>query len=854
MSRKKTKNNSEKQPIKNLIQSPINQDKSLPPVTLTFSAFIKLISDWHIGCGAGITGDIDSLVQRNQDKLPYIPAKTLTGIWRDACELVALGLDNGSENCAWQKWVDYLFGEQPNIYREAVETSLSLVDDSFEEQPNIDRKARENLPRSAALSIRAAYLPENLTKLLKDKPQLREALTFVKPGIQIDSQSGCTEEKCLRFEEMVRGGTILEAKCEIKLPEDENQKRTAYALLIAGTQLVERLGGKRRRGAGKCLLVVEEDIQSWINWLVDNPEAFPVPDLDENREDTNAEDSQITATENDNWLYIPLQITTKSPVIISQRTVGNITETLDYIPGTHLLRLISRKLGNLGIHLRSAIAHGDILVTNATLEVSGQQGRPIPLPLFYEKLGGGIEKGGKVYNRFLESEPNNQQLKGYRTGYIGSTNDSHLPEYAKVNLTIGTHNTIEDKYQRPTSDVGGIYSYQAIQPETQLKAELRLRKSLADLFKQKKANWWNYLCEKDSIGQSKKDDYGAVDIKVLGKPQDIHPKKSTDNSQLTVWLLSDVLLRDERLRPSTSICDLAKELGTLLGVKLEIQKQKHETLSLIARQHRIESWHVRWGLPRPSLVGLAAGTCVVFNVDGQLDAAKLSQIEASGIGERRAEGYGQICFNDALLLTGTSIWQSHNKVNNNQPRNNSSQQLISRSDRTFAYARIIEKAAWREAIRRAVLQVASDPHNRLGIAPNQPTMSQLAALKSILGQLHKPENQREPGVVTQWLNNLENTPNRKDKWSPQSLQKIRNLISDENQIWNTLNLNLAEITLTSTGQQDLTGRQWRNITDEQWTKSDQLWTEAVQTLVDACIRAHKRDLEKDTSSTQTQGV
>ena len=86
------------------------------------------------------------------------------------------------------------------------------------------------------------------------------------------------------------------------------------------------------------------------------------------------------------------------------------------------------------------------------------------------------------------------------------------------------------------------------------------------------------------------------------------------------------------------------------------------------------------------------------------------------------------------------------------------------------------------------------------------------------------------------------------------MQTIRALISDENQIWNILKLDFAEITLTSNGQQDLTGRQWRNITNEQWKKSDQLWTETVQALVDACIRGHKRDCEKDSYSTQTQGV
>jgi CRISPR-associated protein Csx10 len=801
----------------------------------SFTASLKMLSDWHVGCGAGITGDIDSLVQRDKDGFPYIPAKTLTGIWRDACELVALGLDNGSENGGWQKWVDYLFGEQPSIATQAIETS----------------------PRLAALSIRAAYLPNNLRKVLKDKSSLKEALTFVKPGIQIEAESGCAKEDFLRFEEMVRGGTILEAKCELNLPEDKHQQCAAYALLIAGTKLLERLGGKRRRGAGKCQLVIinkntnqEENTQPCIDWLEDNQEPPYIPKLEEedrNKNNTiNGQDSQNQKVENDSWLQYYLKITTKSPLIISKRTVGNITETLDYIPGTHLLRLVIRKLASLGVDFGSAIARGDILITNATLEVDGQQGRPIPLALFYEKLGGGIEKGGTVYNRFLESPSGNQQLKGYRAGYIGSTNLANLPEYAKVNLTIGTHNTIEDKYQRPTSDVGGVYSYEAIQPGTKLQAQLRLRKSLAEQLSKKKQNWWDSLKGEDRLGQSKKDDYGAVylEIPTLKKNE---PQIENNEDKLIVWLLSDVLIRDERLRPSTSIDDFRKELGKYLGVELETQNEEGKKLSLIARQQRIESWQVRWGLPRPSLVGLAAGSCVVFRIKDyeKIESSalteltrKLAEIEVSGIGERRVEGYGQICFDDPILITGTSNLKKINQGNNQSSSSSSksSQQLIIDSDRTFSYARIIEKAAWREEIRRAVLRIAASPAGRFGIEPNQPTMSQLGAFRSILGQLQKP------GYVTKWLDNLEGTPNRKDKWSLQTLQKIRKLISDNQEIWSILNLNFASITLTSNGQKDLQGGQ-----------SDQLWTEAVQTFIDACIRAHKRDLEKKDSNLE-EGV
>jgi CRISPR-associated protein Csx10 len=41
---------------------------------------IKMLSDWHIGSGTGRPGNIDRLVQRDAHHLPYIPAKSLTGM------------------------------------------------------------------------------------------------------------------------------------------------------------------------------------------------------------------------------------------------------------------------------------------------------------------------------------------------------------------------------------------------------------------------------------------------------------------------------------------------------------------------------------------------------------------------------------------------------------------------------------------------------------------------------------------------------------------------------------------------------------------------------------------------------
>ena len=46
---------------------------------------LEFLSDWHVGSGTGRPGNVDRLVTRDASGLPYVPAKTLTGIWRDAC-------------------------------------------------------------------------------------------------------------------------------------------------------------------------------------------------------------------------------------------------------------------------------------------------------------------------------------------------------------------------------------------------------------------------------------------------------------------------------------------------------------------------------------------------------------------------------------------------------------------------------------------------------------------------------------------------------------------------------------------------------------------------------------------------
>lgn len=787
---------------------------------MNFNLKIIMTSDWHIGSGSG-RGEIDSVVQRDHSDLPYIPAKTLTGILRDGCEQVAQALDNNQEQGQWHDWINFLFGDQPALAKIAIEAA----------------------PRPAIVSIRSAYFEKKLQDTLTAKPQLKNAIAFTKAGVAIDPKTGSAKEKYLRFEEVVRVGAILESiDCCLDFSGyseiSDEIKKVSVALLRAGTKMTERLGGKRRRGNGNCSIEIMENSQfqndqsafRWLQKAIEN-ETIPNPPKYE-REELNIANSQYpnnSQAETQKWWSIPLKIETKSPVILPKRTVGNVVECLDYIPGRYFLGHLHRTIGKM-FDLNQAIARGEIIITNATISIDGKASRPTPFCLFGEKLDGGLGKGRKVYNRFQEDEPANLQLKGERGGYLGLYQGRNLPDHQSITFELNTHNTIRDDVQRPTSDVGGVYSYQAIPKGKTLQAELRIPDHIKRHLDQTKANWYKELRGRIRIGQSKKDQYGAVEL-TSAQLREISDDKTVEDL-LFVWFLSDVLLRDQRLNSTTDPEVFRKALEHELNVQLK-ERNDPQRPSLMMRSQRNESWQVRWGLPRPTMLGWQAGSCVVYEVEGTIDPQKLAELEAKGIGDRRVEGYGQICFNDPLLTAKLST------LERKEPEPSSDcvpPKPISDDQQSFDYARLIEMAAWRKVIENKALAIASDPEERkkiLGLKiigdQSHPTMSQIGSLRSTIRRL---QSFKDKNKVISWINALKSISNRREKWekTDNSLGKIEKIVADQEEIWSKLkDIPWDDLTMTIAGRNEL---------------KQLLWAEAVKTLVDAIIRGHKRDLEK----------
>jgi CRISPR-associated protein Csx10 len=847
-----------------------------------FKIKLTMLSDWHVGTGAGRPGSVDKLIARDVDGFPFVPAKTLNGIWRDAMETLTLGLDGGNEG-KWSKWVEAIFGIQPNqIDATGLAARLAQNEGTFSfsilsiQPPRLAENLRTRIGNALGEI-------ENEAERERQRRKTLSALTFIKPGVSIDEKTGAAITDFLRFEEMGRVGTVLEAEYNLNLDKvDSESQRIISALLLLSAKLVERIGGKRRRGAGLCELKIidceESQITEAINLLKEkqkekeetNQSTKAADSADKDKRSIVREEASKSADSNieiedqstNSWQTLEFTLRLHTPVSIVTATLGNVSESLDYIPGTYLLPHITKVLRNqLGSKIFQAVAYGDLQVLPAIIEVNGRRGLPVPRALAQHKTEGGFEKQGTLYNRFAPNEKEtDKQLKPFRSGYVQAldsvikikNNIGKLPSYKNTPKTLLMHNTVEDKVQRPTENVGGVYSREAIAAGTTLLGEIRFKKSLvAEL--DASSNWWNDLNSDVRLGTSRKDDYGLAKLELKKDdetntiaPKTFEPKSkldSNDSKRLTVYLPTDCLLRNVNLRQTNLVEELAKELGEKLGVVLNrIESNDKETTSLVMTR-RIESWHEGWGFPRPTLIAMEAGSCVVFQSDTDLDLDTLYKVEAEGIGERRGEGYGQLRFNPPLLTQAINGWEAAAKAGESKPLTDRTTNEL--SDEEKMLAELIEETAWREELKVAVLKIADEPKNRKAIfgfdseEEKRPPMSQVGGLRSAISRL---KSRDDAAIVTGWLDHLGNTKNRREKWAKKNtdaiekIDRIKELITDDDKVWSML---------SETKIED------RNV----WTppptfvrsKEDlqkEFWAEAVRALFDACGRAHKRELEK----------
>jgi CRISPR-associated protein Csx10 len=111
-----------------------------------------------------------------------------------------------------------------------------------------------------------------------------------------------------------------------------------------------------------------------------------------------------------------------------------------------------------------------------------------------------------------------------------------------------------------------------------------------------------------------------------------------DGIYFSLTLKSDAILVDQFLRPSLSL-----QL-TFPGIETELK---------MVTSHTIRGWQASWGLPKPDDVAIKMGSVFLYRYTGDaFDELKdfLNELSYIGVGLRREEGFGRVTFCDSLHI------------------------------------------------------------------------------------------------------------------------------------------------------------------------------------------------------------
>lgn len=182
---------------------------------------ITFYTDWHCGSGLAAGADVDALVIKDADGLPFIPGKTMKGLIREAAEDLRGFASEGdvalTKEDKYIKTFGYFKDDKAEMTR-----GLAFFTDAELPKMERDELVRCNAARHLYRSVASTAIGDK----------------------------GIAKDHSLRKMEVV-------VPCElegriINVPDDMNQKITD------ALHYIKRLGQNRNRGLGRCSIEVIE--------------------------------------------------------------------------------------------------------------------------------------------------------------------------------------------------------------------------------------------------------------------------------------------------------------------------------------------------------------------------------------------------------------------------------------------------------------------------------------------------------------------------------------------------------------------------------------------------------------------
>jgi CRISPR-associated protein Csx10 len=380
---------------------------------------------------------------------------------------------------------------------------------------------------------------------------------------------------------------------------------------------------------------------------------------------------------------------------------------------------------------------------------------------------------GRLVNAAVRLPGKADRMAPMRVGHVGPGAGGTWP-LLTPELTVSTHAVIADDTGRPDSGRGGVFSYLGLAPGTLLATDVVLP---AD------AHLALDPGEVLRLGRSRKDDFGQV--KVVSK-EVIPPAQAEDlraGQRVRVWCLSDVLVRDGWGGYDPSPAGLAAALAHRLGTGVRaVGQEPGQPLEHAYRAARRESFHTGWNRPRPTLPGLAAGSVITVEVAGPVPAHAVAGVERDGIGERTAEGFGQVrlaapetaAADPVLAPSGPAIETAASRAGPGGP--------------LPAAPHVLERAAVMDEVARRVASIVVSPERVDAVIPGALRMGSRAQWGALREQLPRLASPAGRDAVACWLAQTREVRRRRDTWREPALDGLDRLITDPAVVWAALGL------------------------------------------------------------------
>ena len=646
--------------------SAAESEKSLG-VTIVFR------SDWGVSTGTGVAGGVDVVVEKDKRDLPVVRGTVLTGAIREQAFVVAEALDGDSPKKRWREFVGALFG---SVKRARL---VSFSDACFS-------------------SFSDGSIPS-------DNESRREAVHEV-VSLSIDEETGTAKKDHLRLFEracacILRGTVdLLDRTLDGRpLCWSKEQREAAELVLTVSALLVRALGSNRSDGDGLCNILIGETgeineknvdqevrercrrrLEQWSGPAPSAPSApidsktggcSGIPVIRKKNHDHRG------GSDGTSFYQADFDIRLTTPVISYDVPFSNELRSLDFLRGTALLPIIHHRLqaaakknADVGATareiIRDAVVNGDLLVSDATAVVNGVRGMPMPLVLSRPKVepkvdGSDETESGRVLNRLLAEEPENEIHKPLRTGYVfplpvpKSADSSEVLGGMGVPALQGRQSTAHNPVTG-AAGTGQLFLARALPAGMRLRATVTMSEKLYECVKDRlDGDFRPQRTFSERLGLWRlSGTYGRAECRLgeFGQVKILVPDWDEDGTT-TLWFTSDVVVRSPRLGPGGSLDDLYKAFERA-GVPLTEAESDERRFSAGIRHRRIDSWSAADRRPRATRAVIQAGSVLrVRSADAgsspEETMRRLARLSVTGIGELTAQGFGRFVVNHPLL-------------------------------------------------------------------------------------------------------------------------------------------------------------------------------------------------------------